>query len=169
MPSRRSELGRLYAETGHLVLRRCLQILQNSEEAMDAVQWTFMRAIETSFELRSRGEAMVWLYRTASRRCLWMMRNTSHRSRIVDRHRDELAGRPIPATEESLMRRELVARALEGMGDDAAQVVLMTYIWGYTNQRAAQLAGISVRTVGRARATFEARLRALAAPEEAQG
>ena len=45
------DLGALYEQVGHLVLRRCQQILRNPEEAMDAVQWTFVRAIETGFEV----------------------------------------------------------------------------------------------------------------------
>jgi RNA polymerase sigma-70 factor (ECF subfamily) len=158
-------LGQLYEQVGHLVFRRCLQILRNPEEAMDAVQWTFTRAIETGFEVRSRGEALSWLYRTASRRCLWVMRNASSRSRITDRHRPELPAPPEIAVETDLLSRDLLLRGLEGMGDDAAQLVLMTYVWGYSNERAAEIAGTSVRTVGRARAAFEARLRGLVGRE----
>lgn len=161
----KSDLGRLYEEVGHLVLRRCLQILRNQEEAMDAVQWTFVRAIETGFEVRTRGEALSWLYRTASRRCLWVMRNSSSRSRITTRHLPELAPAPTVAIEADLVGRDLLVRAMDGMSEDAAELVLMTYVWGYTNDRAAQIAGTSVRTVGRARADFEARMRDLVGRE----
>ena len=158
-------LGELYERIGHLVLRRCMQILRDPEEAMDAVQWTFVRAIEVRFEVRSRGEALTWLYRTASRRCLWVMRNRSTRSRLTDRHRAELPAPPPLAVEADVVGRDLLVRALDGMTDDAAELVVMTYIWGYTNERAAELAGTSTRTVVRARGAFEARLRELAAPE----
>ena len=133
---------------------------------MDTVQWTFMRAIETGFEARSRGEALVWLYRTASRRCLWMLRNRSNRAKLIDRHWGDFAPPP-RILEADVVHRALFVQALDAMDDGAAQLVLMTYIWGYTHQRAAALAGTSVRTVGRARAAFEAQLRALVAPEEA--
>jgi RNA polymerase sigma factor (sigma-70 family) len=159
------EIGRLYTETGHLVLRRCLQILRDPEEALDTVQWTFMRAIEIGFVVRSRGEALSWLYQTASRRCLWMLRNSSQRSRLVQKHGSELADLPQPALEADLVGRDLLVRALDVLTEDAAQLVLMTYVWGYSAERAAQIAGVSVRTVGRARATFEARLRELTARE----
>ena len=158
-------LGELYAQVGHLVLRRCLQVLRNQEEAMDAVQWTFVRAIETGFEVRSRGEALSWLYRTAVRRCLWMMRNAGNRARITDRHRPEIGPAPPLAIDVDVAGRDLLTRALDGMSDSAAELVLMTWVWGYTNDRAAEIAGTSVRTVGRARADFEARMRELAAKE----
>lgn len=162
----RDALGELYASVGHLVLRRCLQIVRDPEEAMDAVQWTFVRAMETGFEVRTRGEALVWLYRTASRRCLWMLRNGRSRAGITTRHRTELAP-PAIAIEADLVGRDLLSRALGDMNPDAAELVVMTHVWGYTNDRAAEIAGTSVRTVGRARAEFEARIRALA-PEEAR-
>lgn len=159
------DLGALYEQVGHLVLRRCQQILRNPEEAMDAVQWTFVRAIETGFEVRSRGEALSWLYRTAARRCLWMLRNSTNRSRITDRHRGEIAPAPALTVEADLVSRDLLGRVLAGMDEAAAEVILMTYVWGYTNDRAAELAGTSVRSVGRIRADFEARMRELAGRE----
>lgn len=159
------ELGELYERIGHLVLRRCMQILRDPEEAMDAVHWTFVRAIEVGFEVRSRGEALSWMYRTASRRCLWVLRNSSSRSRITERHRAELPAPPAVAVEADLVGRDLLTRALQGLSEDSAELVLMTYVWGYTNDRAAELAGTSTRTVGRARAAFEARMRDLAERE----
>lgn len=158
-------LGALYAEVGHLVWRRCQQILRDPEEAMDAVHWTFVRAIETGFEVRSRGEALVWLYRTASRRCLWVLRNGRSRSDITTRFRDELAPPPV-TVEADVVGRDLFARAIRELSDDHAELVVMTFVWGYTNERAAELTGASVRTVGRARAAFETTIRALA-PKEA--
>jgi RNA polymerase sigma-70 factor, ECF subfamily len=147
------------------VYRRCLQILRNPEEAMDAVQWTFMRAIETGFEVRSRGEALSWLYRAASHRCLWVMRNGSNRARITERNLPEIPAPPPVTLEADLVSRDLLDRALDGMSEDQAELVLMTYVWGYSNDRAAEIAGTSVRTVGRARAAFEARMKELAERE----
>lgn len=160
---REDEIGRLYSDVGHLVLRRCLQILRDQEEAMDAVQWTFVRALETGFQVRTRGEALSWLYQTASRRCLWVMRNRSHRARLLEAQ--DLPQIAAVTTEADAIGRDLLVRALDGLSEEAAQAVLMTYVWGYTNDRAAEIAGISVRTVGRARAEFESRLSALSAKE----
>lgn len=160
-----NEIGQLYEQVGHLVYRRCVQVLRNPEEAMDAVQWTFVRAIETKFEVRSRGEALAWLYRTASHRCLWVMRNGANRARITERHLPEMPGPPPATTEVDLASRDLLERALGDMTDEHAELVLMTYVWGYSNDRAAELAGTSVRTVGRARAAFEAKMKELALRE----
>ncbi|MBX2798012.1 MAG: sigma-70 family RNA polymerase sigma factor [Myxococcales bacterium] len=159
-----TNIAELYDAVGHLVFRRCLQILRNPEEAKDAVQWTFVRAIETGFEVRSSAEALSWLYQTASRRCLWVLRNARVRSGILDRHGTEALPSTI-AMPVDLESRELLAQALDGMVERDAQLVLMTHVWGYSTERAAEIAGTSVRTVGRARADFKERLRRLAAQE----
>jgi RNA polymerase sigma-70 factor, ECF subfamily len=160
-----NEIGELYKQVGHLVLRRCVQILRDPEEAMDVVQWTFIRAIETGFVVRTRGEALSWLYRTAAHRCLWLMRNKSNRARITERHLPEMPAPPPVALEADLLSRDLLDQALSGLTEEHAELVLMTYVWGYSNDRAAQLAGTSVRTVGRARAAFEGRMKELATAE----
>ncbi len=158
---RREAISRLYEETGFLVLRRCLRMMNNPEEAMDATQWTFLRAWETDFEVRSRAEALAWLYRTAIRRCLWMLRNSTVRSRILGRHSEELRGMPRVTLDADVIGRDLLARAVHNLDDQTAELAMATYIHGLSNDRAAELYGVSVRTFGRARAAFEQALREL--------
>lgn len=159
--TRSAAIGRLYEETGFLVLRRCLRITGNAEEAMDATQWTYMRALETGFEVRSRGEALSWLYRTAVRRCLTLVRSQSTRSRLLDRHSAEIAGMPRPPVDVDVISRDLLARAIADLSDETAELAIATYIQGLSNEQTAEMYGVSTSTVGRARAAFEAALRAL--------
>lgn len=155
-------LGKLYSEAGYLVLRRCMQILANREEALDVVQWTFVRALEVGFEFRSRPEALVWLYRTASRRCLQVIRRGTNRARLTEHHRPALEGLPPSGADERLADRDLLLRALDRLSDAEAQMVLMTYVWGFEVENTAEICGVSERTVRRARETFQTRLAALA-------
>lgn len=163
-----ARIGELYSDAGYLVLRRCLQILGNREESLDVVQWTFMRAIEVGFEFRTRPEALVWLYRTASRRCLQVLRRGSLRARLTEHHRPALEGFPAPRVDERLVDRDLLSRALEPMSEADAQMVLMTYVWGFEVETAAEVCGVSERTVRRARQAFQQRLTALGGGAEAE-
>ena len=45
--------------------------------------------------------------------------------------------------------------------DQYAELAIATYVQGLSNERAAEMYGVSTRTVGRARAAFEAALREL--------
>ena len=74
---------------------------------------------------------------------------------MVERHRPELESLPMPSAEGHVLGRDLLVRALDGVTDEQADMVLMTFVWGYGQDRVAELLGTSVRTVGRARARFQ--------------
>lgn len=160
MPSNRDALTDLYEAAGPYVLRRCVQMLGDAHEALDVTQWTFLRAIEVGFEVRTQGEALSWLYSTATRRCLWLMRNRTTRTRLRTLHADALRGLPHPDPEPALVSKDLVERVLSDVDERTGMIALLTWSQGLSNERAAEVCGVSVRTVGRARATFEERLRA---------
>jgi RNA polymerase sigma factor (sigma-70 family) len=159
-------IGRLYAAAGHLVLRRCVQILRDREEALDVVQWTFVRAIEVGFEVRSQPEALAWLYQTASRRCLQLLRGGSTRTRLLDRHRVAMESLPTIHHDDRLVDRDLLTRALAELSDADAQMALMTYVWGFDVEHVAQIVSVSERTVRRAREAFQRGLVSLTQTEE---
>ncbi len=156
-------IATLYDELGAFVLRRSMQMMHDPHAAMDVTQWTFLKALETDFHVRSRPEALAWLYRTATQRCLHLLRARSTHRRLHHEHRDALMGLPRPSPESTAADRELVHRALGMVDERTGEIALLTWAQGMSNERAAELCGVSVRTVGRARATFEACLRTLAA------
>lgn len=160
MPSNRDNLATLYRSAGPLVMRRCVQMMGDPHEALDVTQWTFMRAVEVDFEVRSRGEALSWLYSTATRRCLWLLRNRTTRERLRLLHGDALRGLPNLGPESTFVQRDLVERVLGDVDERTGMIALLTWLQGLSNERAAEVCGVSVRTVGRARASFEERLRA---------
>jgi len=149
----------LYERAGPLVVRRCTQMLGDPQEALDVTQWTFVRALEIGFEVRSLPEALAWLYQTATRRCLWLLRNRRNRLRLRTAHGDHLRALPDRDPEHAAVDRDLVHRVLREVDERTGEVALLTWIQGVSNQRAAEILGISVRTVGRARSDFESRLR----------
>jgi len=157
----REALTKLYEDTGHLVLRRCVRLLGDPQEAMDVTQWTYLRAFEVGFEVRSPGQSLAWLYKTAQLRCLWLMRNGRNRSRLRGIHREELLSAPMGNLESQTVSKDLVQRALAQVDERTAEVALLTWQEGLSNLRAAELVGISVRSVGRHRRTFEDVIRAL--------
>jgi RNA polymerase sigma-70 factor (ECF subfamily) len=136
-------------------------MMSDPQEAMDVTQWTFVRAIETGFEVRSRPEALAWLYRTATQRCLWLLRNRRSRSHLRVVHHQALEGLRRPSPEASAADREIVNRVLAQVDERTGEIALLTWVQGLSNERVAEICEVSVRTVGRARADFEARVRAL--------
>jgi RNA polymerase sigma-70 factor (ECF subfamily) len=149
-------IGALYQRTGHLVLRRASQMLRDPEEARDVAQWVFLRAMEVGFEHRSDPESLAWLYRAATQRCLHLLRTSGTRARLRVRHEDALRPPAPPDPEVDLGSRQVWAQLLSQVDERTGEIALATFSMGLSNERVAELFGVSVRTVGRARAEFEA-------------
>lgn len=148
-------IAALYRRTGHLVVRRCLQMLRDREEAADVTHWVFVRALEVGFEHRSDGESLSWLYATATRRCLHLLRDAGNRSRLRAVHGERLEPSRPPDAEEALVGRQALSRLLAQVDPRTGEIALATYVMGLSNARVAEMLQVSVRTVGRARAEFE--------------
>ena len=149
----------LYERTGHFVLRRASQMLRDPEEARDVVQWVYLRALETGFEHRSDPESLAWLYRTATQRCLHLLRMSGTRARLRVVHEEALRPPSSPDPEHALGSRQELAALLSEVDERTGEIALATWVMGLSNERAAEMFGVSVRTVGRARAEFEAVVR----------
>ncbi len=161
----RDAIADLYERAGHLVLRRCAQMLRDREEAADVTHWVFVRAIEVGFEHRSDAESLSWLYGTATRRCLHLLRDEGTRARLRTVHGERLHPSAPPDAEAHLAGRQELARMLAEVDAQTAEIALATWVMGMSNDRAAEMLGVSVRTVGRARARFEDVVRRLRAEE----
>ncbi|MCB9684009.1 MAG: sigma-70 family RNA polymerase sigma factor [Alphaproteobacteria bacterium] len=161
----RNAIADLYERAGHLVHRRCVRMLRDPEEAADVTHWVFVRAIEIGFEHRSDGESLSWLYATATRRCLHLLRDGGNRTRLRAMHGERLHPSAPPDAEDELGSRQELQRMLSLVDERTAEIALATYVMGLSNDRAAEMFQVSVRTVGRARQTFEAVVRQSRAEE----
>lgn len=148
-------IGSLYQRTGHLVWRRASQMLRDPEEAQDVTQWVYLRAVEVGFEHRSDGESLAWLYRAATQRCLHLLRTQSTRARLRVVHEEALHPPAPPDPEHDLGSRQSLAALLSQVDERTGEIALATFVMGLSNDRVAEMLGVSVRTVGRARAAFE--------------
>lgn len=140
-------------------------MMGNAQDGLDATQWVYLRAFEVGIDTSVRPRALAWLYKTATYRCMWVLRNRSSRSRIRATHHATLAGPPVPSPEHAALDRDLAQRALARVDERTAEIALLTWVQGMSHERVAELYGISVRTVGRARQRFEEVLRDLADEE----
>ena len=127
----------LYARAGPLVLRRCRQMLGSDEAALDATQWVFLRALETGFVPQSPAESLTWLYTTATRHCLTVLRTGRRRFDLRARHHDTLS-RVVQSCEGQTVSRDLLRRALGRLDDRSAEIALLTFVQGLSVRRAAE-------------------------------
>jgi len=139
----RDVLERLYRDHGPAVLRRARQILQNDDEARDALQEIFLSLVNhASFE--ERGGTTAWFYARTTRFCLNRLRDDKNRARLRQ-VKNETADTTAPARGEAVvLARDVLAR----LPPQLAEVAVYYYCDEMTHDEIAALLGCSRRHVG---------------------
>src|SRR4051812_19762065 len=71
------DVGELFERYHGVVYRRCLALLRQPDDAAEAVQEVFERAVSGLGRFRLRAAPLTWLYAIATRHCLQLLRNRS--------------------------------------------------------------------------------------------
>jgi RNA polymerase sigma factor (sigma-70 family) len=139
----RAVLEQLYRDHGPAVLRRARQILQNEEEARDALQEIFLSLVDQpTFE--QRGGTTAWFYIRTTNFCLNRLRDERNRARLR-LERGEAAPAIAPPRGELMM---LARDALAQLPPQLAEVAIYYYCDEMTHDEIAALLACSRRHVG---------------------
>jgi RNA polymerase sigma-70 factor (ECF subfamily) len=71
------DVGELFERYHGVVYRRCLALLRQPDDAAEAVQEVFERAVSGLGRFRLHAAPLTWLYAIATRHCLQQLRNRS--------------------------------------------------------------------------------------------
>src|SRR6185436_17391945 len=71
------DVGELFERYHGVVYRRCLALLRQPDDAAEAVQEVFEKAIAGLGRFRLHAAPLTWLYAIATRHCLQVLRNRS--------------------------------------------------------------------------------------------
>lgn len=133
----------------------CYGMLNNSEDAMDAAQETFISAYRNISGFRGEAKVSSWLHRIAVNQCLTKMRRTKARpeGRIEDSDEQAESNIAAPASSSPLSTTErnesshLVRQALAALPMDLRQVVVMKEFEEMTFQEISDTLGVPLSTV----------------------
>jgi len=138
------DVARLFQKHGPLVYGRARRLLGTHEDAEEATQEIFIRVLGGR-ELPPPGELILWLCRMTTNYCLNKLRDGQRRSQLFSQ-------RFAPATSDSHSgNAEALAqvRALLQHADGRqAQAAVYVYVDGMSHDEAAEMMGVSPRTVG---------------------
>jgi RNA polymerase sigma-70 factor (ECF subfamily) len=135
----------LYRRYGPMVLRRCRKMLPDEQQALDAMQDTFVQILRRQETLDDRGSSSL-LYTTATNVCLNRIRSVRRRpqdpatdllSRIAD------AGEAIDRSE----ARSLLVRLFGGEPESTGTIAVLHLHDGLTLEQTAEAVGMSVSGV----------------------
>ncbi|MGO9411283.1 MAG: RNA polymerase sigma factor [Spirochaetia bacterium] len=149
----------LYRKYGPMVLRRCRSLLLDEEQALDAMQETFVKLIRYRERLTDKAPSSM-LYCIATNICLNMIRSSRRRPQSAG---DEALERI--ASSEDVEARVLDRHLLDGIFDkeraSTRTMAVMHYVDGMTLEEVARHTGLSVSGVRKRLRVLKERTRPL--------
>lgn len=160
-----SAFGELYERHRHSLFRCAFRILRNREDAEDAVQRAFQRALTSLARFREDSGFSTWVTRIAINEALMLLRHRRELSTFSQSQTDDVNRTPEldvaderPTPEQTLAEdevRSVVHQAISRLRGSLQVVVLLRELQGLTSAETARCLGLTVSAV-KAR-TFHAR------------
>ena len=132
------DVRRAVEEYGNSLYRLCTVMLQNREDAQDAVQECFLRYITKAPDFKNSEHEKAWLIRVASNICKDMLRYRRHSSYIS---LDEI--RNLSTSEDNAQ----ILGMLMMLEEKYRAVIHLHYVEGYGTQEISDILGISSAAV----------------------
>jgi RNA polymerase sigma-70 factor (ECF subfamily) len=148
---RAREIERIYRKYGAMVRRRCLSILGNENDAEDAMQEVFVRALRSIGKFRGQSSPATWLYRIATNICLNRIRNVRNRERLDK----EVLEAPEPTQPVESWPRDLALRVMATFDEATRETVVYSAVEEMTYQEISEVMGCSVSIVRKRIAKFK--------------
>lgn len=124
-------------------------ILGQAEDAEDALQETFLAVWRNAAGYRGQGAARAWLYTIARHAASRLRRRrVDEPVELVSLEQLGVAAGwgepldPLPASRES--RRELVRTALERLGPEEREIILLRDVEGFSGEETAEMLGLTL-------------------------
>ncbi len=144
---------------GPMVFRRCLRLLRNEDDAMDACQDVFVRLLERRDRLDARYPSSL-LYRIATNLCLNRIRDRGRRPQTCDEPQLERIA-ALGDTEATTGARLLLDRLFGRQPASSRTIAVLHHVDGLTLEQVAEAVGLSVSGVRRRLRGLRARLHQL--------
>ena len=143
---KQTDITDFFAKYGPAVYRRARYLLANHEDAEEAAQEVFIRALKSAEAFQQRAGEYTWLSRITTNYCLNKLRDRRRRGELWAR---QMAPLPdcflrVPRAEGLVLMRRLLSEADE----DCARAAVYVLIDGMSHAEAAEILGVSRRTVG---------------------
>lgn len=138
----------LFQRHGAQVYRRALRLLGNPADAEEATQEVFVRVLRGADGFQHGSLMSTWLYQITTNYCLNAIRDRARRAELHVEHVAPMAAMADtaspPRPDELLMLRRILGEADE----QQARAAIYVYLDGMSHEEAAELLGVSKRTVG---------------------
>ncbi len=139
-----NEVAALFQQHGAMVYRRAYRLLGRREDAEEAVQEVFVRVMRGLASFDHRSSVTTWLYQITTHFCLDQLRNGSRRRQLFAENAIASEDTEGASVGDLILLRRLLSEADE----QQARAVVYVFLDGMSHEQAAELLGVSKRTVG---------------------
>jgi RNA polymerase sigma-70 factor (ECF subfamily) len=137
-------IQKLYEQYGSLVYRRCRFLLKSEDDAWDATQEVFMKLMAHSEEISTIDSMTAWLLRTSTNHCISQLRRKKGVEFDEAFHSPE---QPTDNQEKMVILSDLVKMLLAPWDEKVREILIYTYVDGYTQPEIAELTGMGESTI----------------------
>lgn len=140
----RDALAALYRQTSQAVYGFILSMIPNRQEAEDLLQETYLQIYRHAGAYRAQDKPMAWVLTIARNLALMRLRTVSREQPTPEEALPQpAAGNDLQAAEDHL----LLQAALQRLGEEERQVVLLHAVAGLRHRESAALLGLPLSTV----------------------
>lgn len=140
----REALAELYGVTRSAVYAMALSILRSAEDAGDVTQDTYVQVWTAAGQYKPSGSPMAWLLTVAKNLARMKLRERTRRAELTEAEWDAIPAEDRFVTVED---RQVLQKALAGLGLDERQIVLLHAASGLKHREIAALLEIPIATV----------------------
>lgn len=135
----------LYQKYGPALVRKAERILLNADDAQDVVHGLFVDLMQRP----SKHMDLPYLYRAVTNRSLNVIRDRKTRARLLERQQEALRGPVRSRLDEHVVDLDLLARLTETLDARTLEVVVCLFVDDMSQEEAAEVLGVSRKTVGK--------------------
>lgn len=134
-----------YRTHGPALVRKAERILLNQEDARDVVH-----AVFTDMMARGNNQFdLPYLYRAVGSRCLNLIRDRRNRQRLLDVQEPSLRGPTRARCDDRVVGLDLLTKLTDRLDGKTMDVLVCLFVDDMTQDEAADLLGVSRKTVGK--------------------
>jgi RNA polymerase sigma-70 factor (ECF subfamily) len=140
----------LYQRVAPIIYTRCLRLLGNDQDALDATHDIFVRLLSGRLDsFRAQAKLSTWVYSVATRHCLDRLRSCRRKRRFLERFGALLSLQP-QAPPQQAEARVLLEKLSGRLRARSLQIAVHLYLDEMSQTEVAELMGISDRAVRKA-------------------
>ena len=138
------DISGLYSKYASLVHGRCLKILWSEDEAWDATQEIFMKLMQSIDKIKKTDSLYYWLQRTTTNHCISILRK---KRGVAFDEAYHVRGDNESNPEREMWIKDLTEKIFKPWNKATQEIVIYTYIDGYTQAEISQMMGIGESTI----------------------